>query len=168
MAGKQFWTTLPSMCRLFDTDDKLRNKGKNMSIQSNKETVKLFFEKFSQSDISGVMATMTDDATWTIPGTPEINPSAGLYSKEKITKLFYGMLKRLKGGLKMTPSAMVAEGDKVAVELISEGDLLNGRLYRQSYHMIMEFRDGKISAVREYLDTQHAYAVWMVPDSTAS
>jgi uncharacterized protein len=156
------------MCKLFELCKKTKSKGHEMSIQENKETANQFFVKFSQSDIPGAMATMTDDATWTIPGTPEINPSAGLYSKEKITKLFYGMLKRLKGGLKMTPSAMVAEGDKVAVELISEGDLLNGRLYRQSYHMIMEFRDGKISAVREYLDTQHAYAVWMVPDSTAS
>jgi ketosteroid isomerase-like protein len=27
--------------------------------------------------------------------------------------------------------------------------------------MVMEFREGKISAVREYLDTQHAYDVWI-------
>ncbi|HEX9730514.1 MAG TPA: hypothetical protein VGG06_00830 [Thermoanaerobaculia bacterium] len=30
--------------------------------------------------------------------------------------------------------------------------------------MLMEIRDGKISAVREYLDTQHALAVWFQPD----
>ena len=56
---------------------------------------------------------------------------------------------------------MVAEGDRVALEVTSSGDLKNGRLYRQEYHFLMEFRDGKISAVREYLDTQHAHAVWI-------
>ena len=104
---------------------------------------------------------MTDDATWWIPGKPELSPTAGLYAKDKIARLFYGMVKRLKNGLKMTPRGVVAEGDRIAVEVVSEGDLVNGRLYRQEYHMLLEFREGKISAVREYLDTQHAHAVWI-------
>ena len=29
--------------------------------------------------------------------------------------------------------------------------------------MLMQFRDGKTSSVREYLDTQHANDVWVVP-----
>ena len=29
--------------------------------------------------------------------------------------------------------------------------------------MLMAFRDGRIAAVREYLDTQHAYDVWVAP-----
>ena len=135
-----------------------------MSVEHNKATAREFFAKFSESDIPGAMATMTDDATWWIPGKPELSATAGLYQKDRITKLFYAMLKRLKNGLKMTPKGMVGEGDRVAVEVVSEGDLTNGRLYRQEYHMLLEFRDGKISAVREYLDTQHAHAVWFAPD----
>ena len=38
---------------------------------------------------------------------------------------------------------------------------------RQQYHMLMEFRDEKIASVREYLDTQHAYDVWVAPLSEA-
>ncbi|MBL8114642.1 MAG: nuclear transport factor 2 family protein [Acidobacteria bacterium] len=135
-----------------------------MSIDRNKATAYEFFARFSESDIPGAMATMTDDATWWIPGKPELSPAAGLYQKDRITKLFHSMVKRLKTGLKMTPKGMVAEGDRVAVEVVSEGDLTNGRLYRQEYHMLLEFRDGKISAVREYLDTQHAHAIWMAPE----
>jgi ketosteroid isomerase-like protein len=60
----------------------------------------------------------------------------------------------------MTVKGMVAEGDRVAVEAESHGELANGRVYRQSYHFLFEFRGGRISAVREYLDTQHAHAVW--------
>lgn len=132
-----------------------------MSIDQNKATAREFFARFSESDIPGAMATMTDDATWWIPGKPELSPAAGLYQRDEITKLFHRMVKRLKNGLKMTPKGMVAEGDRVAVEVVSEGDLTNGRSYRQEYHMLLEFREGKISAVREYLDTQHAHAIWI-------
>jgi len=41
----------------------------------------------------------------------------------------------------------------------SYGELTNGRVYNQHYRFVIEFRGGKINAVREYLDTQHAYAV---------
>ena len=127
----------------------------------NKNIARDFFARFSTSDIEGALALMTDDATWLIPGKPERMPTAGLYSKERIRKLFYTMLKQLEGGLQLTVTGMVAEGDRIALEAESSGDLKNGRRYRQQYHFRMEFRDGKISAVREYLDTQHAHDVWL-------
>jgi ketosteroid isomerase-like protein len=51
-------------------------------------------------------------------------------------------------------------GDKVAVEVESYGELKNGRVYKQEYHPLITIRDGRISAVREYLDTQHVFATW--------
>ena len=131
-----------------------------MSSQENKRRAIELFDRFTASDIPSVLGMMTDDATWLIPGKPELSPSAGLYDKRKIGKLFNIMLGRLKSGLKMKVKSAIAEGDKVAIEVESEGDLTNGNLYRQNYHFLIEFRDGRISAVREYLDTQHAHAVW--------
>ena len=130
------------------------------TMDSNKQLAIQLFARFTKSDIPGVLDMMAEDATWLIPGKPELSPSAGLYDKRKIGKLFNIMLGRLKSGLKMTVRSAIAEGDKVAIEVESEGDLTNGNLYRQRYHFLIEFRDGKISAVREYLDTQHAHAVW--------
>jgi len=127
----------------------------------NKATAREFFARFSASDIEGALALMTDDATWLIPGKPERMATAGLYSKERIRKLFYTMLKQLESGLQITVKGMVAEGERVALEAESSGDLKNGRRYRQQYHFLIEFRDGKICAVREYLDTQHTYDVWL-------
>src|SRR3954470_6225752 len=132
-------------------------------MNSNKQIAIALFERFTRSDIPGVLDLMTDDATWLIPGKPELSPSAGLYDKRRIGKLFHIMLGRLKGGLKMTVKSAIAEGTKVALEVQSSGDLTNGNLYRQDYHFLLEFRDGKICAVREYLDTQHAHAVWFQP-----
>ena len=63
----------------------------------------------------------------------------------------------------MTVVSCIAEADRVAVEVESAGDLKNGRRYRQQYHMLLTFKDGKISSVREYLDTQHANDVRSAP-----
>ncbi len=134
-----------------------------MSAQENKAVAFKFFERFTASDIEGALDTMANDATWWIPGKKERSPSAGLYPKDKIGRLFHRMLLALKSGLKMTVVSCIAEGDYVALEVVSEGDLKNGRQYRQEYHMRMAFRDGKITSVREYLDTQHANDIWAAP-----
>ena len=132
-----------------------------MSTDRNKNTAQRFFELFSAGDIDGVLALMTDDATWRIPGKKELTPTAGVYTKERIGRLFRRMIDNLSTGLQMTVLSSIAAGNRVALEVTSSGDLKNGRLYRQEYHFLMEFRDGKISAVREYLDTQHAHEVWI-------
>lgn len=134
-----------------------------MNTELNKSVAIDLFARFTASDIPAVLDTMTEDATWLVPGKPENSPSAGLYDKRRIARLFQVMLSRLKSGLRMTVKSAIAEGDKVALEVQSYGELTNGNIYRQEYHFLMEFRDGKICAVREYLDTQHAYAVWFQP-----
>lgn len=136
------------------------------SVERHKQTATQLFACFTAGDIDGVMSTMTDDATWWVPGKPDLNPAAGLYSRARIERLFRAMLKRLDGGLRMAAKGMVGEGDRLAVEAVSEGDLIDGRLYRQEYHMLMAFRDGRICAVREYLDTQHAHAIWVATGPT--
>jgi len=41
----------------------------------------------------------------------------------------------------------------------SYAEISNGKLYNNRYHFLIEIRDGKIQAVREYLDTMHANEV---------
>ncbi len=134
-----------------------------MSTEDNKRLAAEFFARFSADDIAGALETMTDDATWWIAGKPEQLPAAGAHSKEQMARLFHNMSGRLSNGLKLTVKGAVAEGDKVAVEVESLGELRNGRVYNQEYHLLMTIRDGKISAVREYLDTQHVFATWFQP-----
>jgi uncharacterized protein len=134
-----------------------------MSSEQNKKLATEFFARFSANDIAGALDTMTDDATWWLPGKSGQLPVVGVHSKEQIARVFHGMVGQSKNGLKMTVKGMIAEGDKVAVEAESYGELRNGRIYNQEYHTLMMFRDGKISAVREYLDTQHVFATWFQP-----
>ena len=131
-----------------------------MNIEQNKKLATDFFARFSANDIAGALDLMTDDATWWIAGKPDQLPAAGEYSKERVARLLHNMGGQLKNGLKMTVKGAIAEGDKVAVEAESYGELQNGRIYNQGYHFLITIRDGKISSVREYLDTQHVFATW--------
>lgn len=134
-----------------------------MSTEENKAVAFTFFERFTASDIEGALATMTEDSTWWISGKKERSPFAGLYPKDRIGRLFHRILAALKTGLEMKVISCIAEGDRAALEVVSSGDIKNGRQYRQEYHMLLTFRDGKIASVREYLDTQHANDVWTAP-----
>jgi ketosteroid isomerase-like protein len=96
--------------------------------------------RFNANDVAGVLDAMTDDVTWRLPGKPGALPVAGVQNKEQIGRVFENMAGRLKNGLAMTVKGMIAEGDRVAIE-----------------------RDGKVSEVREYLDTQHVFATWFMP-----
>lgn len=131
-----------------------------MSIEQNKQVARTFFDCFSAGDITGALDMMTDDATWWIAGKPEQLAAAGDHSKEQMARLFDNMIGQLPNGLKMTVKSLIAEDDRVALEVESNGELRNGRVYNQEYHFVITMRDGKISGVREYLDTQHVFATW--------
>ena len=134
-----------------------------MSIEQNKKLASEFFACFSANDIAGALDMLAHDATWWLPGKPGRLPVSGVLNKKQIARVVYTMFDQLKNGLKMTVKGLIAEGDKVAVEVESYGELRNGRVYEQEYHTLLTIPDGKIRAVREYLDTQHVHATWFAP-----
>jgi ketosteroid isomerase-like protein len=134
-----------------------------MSPAENKQRAIAFFDHFTNGDVPGALAAMTDDVTWWIAGKEGQLPVRGLHDKAQITRVFHAMLGQLKSGLRMTVKGAIAEGDRVALEVESYGELQNGRIYNQEYHLLVTMRDGKIAAVREYLDTQHVHATWFQP-----
>ncbi len=137
-----------------------------MNIEQNKQIAAEFYQRFNANDIPGVLATMANDATFWIAGKPGKAP-VGTLSKDQAGQLFNRMVAQLKDGLRMTIKSAIAEGDKVALEVVSCGELKNGRVYSQAYHTLVEIRDGKIFSVREYLDTRHVDAVWFQSAATA-
>ena len=134
------------------------------NTERNKAIARQFFTLFTSGDISGALNLMSDDATWWLAGKREIFPVAGEHTKKEIGELFHRMMARLRNGMAMTVKSVIAEGELVALEVESHGELTNGRLYNNEYHTLMRIVNGKISQVREYSDTQHAHAVWLQPD----
>ena len=134
-----------------------------MSIEDNVAIARRFYDSFTAGDLEGVMATLAEDAQFRVPGKPNELSSAGWYDKAKIRKLFEFMTSRLKGSLKMEVLSVLADGDRVALEVVSEGDLENGRRYNNEYFVLFTIRNGKIKEMREYNDTLHAYKIWLEP-----
>jgi len=128
--------------------------------ENNKKLITNFMETFSSGDVDGILSYMSDSATWWVAGNIE-----GI-SGEKGMKPFREMLTGLSsltktGAIRLTPLAMTAEGNRVAVETESYSELSNGRVYNNLYHFLFEVEDGKIQKVKEFLDTEHTRAVFL-------
>lgn len=124
-----------------------------MSIEDNKQTVREYLAHFKNAAITDLLDAMSQDATWWILGKPHLFPGAGNKSKADMERIWGSLFGRMKDGLDMTVIGMVAEGDKVAVEIRSHADLTDGRVYENQYHMLFTVRQGKIVEVKEYADT---------------
>lgn len=130
--------------------------------QRNKAVVTEFLEVFSRGDVDGILGCMSDDATWWVAGS--IPGISGTKDKAGFARMVSGIAESTTtGAIRLTPLAFTAEGDRVAVETESYTELKNGRVYNNLYHFLFEVRDGKIAAVKEYLDTEHTTAVFVAP-----
>jgi CubicO group peptidase (beta-lactamase class C family)/ketosteroid isomerase-like protein len=99
---------------------------------------------------------MTEDASWRIPGKKELLPTAGVYTKERIARLFRRILMLLSTGLRMNVISSLAEGDRVALGSLPRRPEERSPLSAE-YRLLAGVQGGKICAVREYLNTQHAH-----------
>lgn len=131
-----------------------------MSIEKNKKIVSEFFERFSAADVPGALSLLDEGAVWRAMGVEGGLPMSGELDKESIGGLIGGVKEAIPAGLKLTPSAWTAEGDRVALELECYGELTNGRVYNNLYHFLIIVSGGKIKVVREYMDTNHQRRIW--------
>lgn len=130
-----------------------------MTPMTNKEIVAAFWQAFSISDVEGALSYLSDDDfSWWILGDPNKFCLAGSRDKAAFADLLKSVLDVCPDKLKMTPSAWTCEGERVAMEAESYG-YVDGKLYNNLYHFLHVVKDGKISQVKEYLDTTHATEV---------
>jgi ketosteroid isomerase-like protein len=129
-----------------------------MSAEANKKIVLGFFENLSAGKVDDALALMADTGTWWVAGKFDL---AGTKTKAQFAELFKGLVGSMPKGLRITPKGITAEGDRVAVEAEGYGEVNNGKVYNNLYHFLVEVRDGKIQAVREYMDTLHVKDVFL-------
>jgi len=133
----------------------VENKATN--IEENKKLVLNFFENFSKRNTDAMLAAMEDTSTWEIVGSISL---AGVRTKQEFGEAFKGLASIVPQGVRITPKGIIAEGDRVALEAEAYGELINGKIYHNQLHVLIEVRDGKIQAVREYFDTMHANEIF--------
>ena len=119
--------------------------------EKNKAIVTRFFEAMNNGDVDFIVDSYAADGCLQTMGNTLIS---GTYTKEQVTASAGSIFEVFPQGLKFTATSMVAEGDKVAVEAVSEGQHVSGQTYSNEYHFLFEFREGKLLKLKEYMDTE--------------
>jgi ketosteroid isomerase-like protein len=120
----------------------------------NKDIIKRFFDLLSDGEIIEAFELVDEKVNWWIPGNL---PFSGHKSKEQYMEVVDAIKKGFPGGFRLTVLSMIAEGNKVAAEVESAGIHITGRNYHNKYHFLFELENGKITSVKEYMDTLHLF-----------
>lgn len=127
--------------------------------EEHKAVVLQFLEAFSESRFHDALEHMDEQGTWWVAGTTGIS---GTYTKSAFFELASGVAGGTKAGIRLSPTGITAEGNRVAVEAVSDGETTDGKRYLNQYHFLFEFNGNKFIAVREYMDPMHVADVFNV------
>ena len=124
-----------------------------MSIQKNVQIVKDFFAAMGGSDRQGLLALCAEDIEWIIPG--EDWPLAGTYRGHAgLADLLQKASKNMETSFP-NPPEFVAQGDRVLVVGFASGKVkATNRTFEDHFVFAITVRNGKLTNIREYVDTQ--------------
>jgi uncharacterized protein len=115
-----------------------------------------FFRTLSTGDLERVRPLLHEEATWTVQvqGVPGAGTHRG---RRGIVDEFLAPVRGLfePGEPKIEIDSMISRGPLVALETRGLGRMRNGKDYRNLYSFWIEVREGKIFALREYMDSHY-------------
>jgi ketosteroid isomerase-like protein len=123
-----------------------------MSIEKNIQTVKDFFAAIGRGDREALLALVTEDIEWIIPG--EDWPLAGTHrGHDGVTDLLETASRSVETSTE--PREFVAQGDRVLVVGFAKGKIkATNKTFRDDWVFAITVRNGKLTNIREYVDTQ--------------
>jgi ketosteroid isomerase-like protein len=124
-----------------------------MSIEENVQTVKDFFAAMGGGDRQGLLALTADDVEWIIPG--EGWPLAGTHRGHGgLADLLQTASEQVETSV-MEFHEYVAQGDRVLVVGFAEGEIkATKNAWKDDWIFAITIRNGKLTNIREYVDTQ--------------
>ncbi|WP_341520083.1 nuclear transport factor 2 family protein [Pseudomonas sp. G.S.17] len=124
-----------------------------MSIQENIQIVKDFFAAMGGDDRQGLLALAAKDIEWIIPG--EGWPLAGTHRGHAGLA---DLLQKASAEMEISspePPEFVAQGDRVLVVGVAKGKVkATNRTFEDYFVFAITVRNGKLTNIREYVDTQ--------------
>jgi ketosteroid isomerase-like protein len=124
-----------------------------MNEQENIQTVQEAYADFGRGDIAAILARLTEDVTWNMPGGPEI-PFAGQRKGPAGAAEFFRILNESDEMLDFEPREFFAKGDKVVVLGWYRGRArTTGKEAGMEWVHVFTLRDGKIAGWVEFTDT---------------
>ena len=124
-----------------------------MSVEENVQIVKDFFAAIGRGDMQAVQAVCAEDIEWIIPGKDW--PLAGTrIGYAGLSDLFQTHSERVETSF-METREFVAQGDRVLVVGFARGRILaTKKTFEDDWIFAITVRNGKLTNIREYVDTQ--------------
>jgi len=124
-----------------------------MSTQESVQIVKDFFAALGRRDKQGLLALSAEDIEWIIPG--ERWPLAGTYRGHAGLE---NLLQKANETVETSypePPEFIAQGDRVVVVGFATGRIkATNRTFEDHWVFAITVRSGKLTNIREYIDTQ--------------
>ena len=124
-----------------------------MSTQENVQIVKDFFAAMGGYNRQDLLALVAEDIEWIIPG--EDWPLAGTHRGHAELA---AVLQKASEEVEMTypqPPEFVAQGDRVLVVGVATGKIkATNKPFKDDWVFAITVRNGKLTNIREYIDTQ--------------
>ena len=115
-------------------------------MTTNKKTVDAYMDGFRRSDHAQVLACLTDDVEWEIPGAFHVR------GKEAFDKHIED--EGFVGSPAITVTRLTEESDVVVAEGLVRAQRTNGAVLNLAFCDVFEMRDGKIKRLVSYLVIQ--------------
>ena len=124
-----------------------------MSVEANVRVVKDFFAAIGSGDKQALLALVTEDIEWIIPG--EDWPLAGTH------RGYAGvgdLLQKASGEVETAypkPPEFIAQGDRVFVIGVATGKIkATNKTFKDDWVFDITVRNGQVTRIREYIDPQ--------------
>ena len=123
-----------------------------MSTEKNVQTVKDFFAAIGRGDREALLALVAEDIEWIIPGKDW--PLAGTHRGHAgLADLLQTASKSIETSTE--PREFVAQGDRVLVVGFAKGKIkATNKTFEDHFVFAITVRGGKLTNIREYIDTQ--------------
>ena len=124
-----------------------------MSVEKNVQVVKDFYKAIGSGDKQALLSLVSEDIEWIIPG--EDWPLAGTHRGHAGLA---SVLKKAKEEVETAypkPPEFVAQGERVLVVGVATGKIkATKKTFEDHWVFDITLRDGKVTKIREYIDTQ--------------
>ena len=124
-----------------------------MSIEKNVQIVKDFLAALGRRDKQGLLALIAEDFEWIVPG--EDWPLAGTYrGRAGLADVLQKANETVETSYPKPPE-FIAQGDRVLVVGVATGKIkATNRAFKDEWVFDIAVRDGKVTHIKEYIDTQ--------------
>jgi len=121
------------------------------ALEANKAIARKYMEAVSALDGATIMSMVADDFKIITKGSSVLSGTRTLADLPALTEK---MSAKLAGPVKTEILSMMADGDRVAIEMEGEGTSVDGKAYNNQYVFILHISGGKVHSMTEYMDTR--------------